>query len=268
MTYRTAVGQTPKINSRAELAQYIDATKLVFNQGEHREDAIRKLCESAVKENFRAVCVRPEDVLLARQLLEGTLVKVATVIGFPRTRLDLEEERRNPTLGGMGWEMKVAEMKQTLADGVDEFDVVMNIPYLREATTTTTESPLQYELAQIVEHCGHKPIKLIIETEILTDEEIAMATQMAINTGIQYVKTSTGMFEGGRGATDKDIKLIRRTIDETAYEPKPGIKASGGIKTGQQAWDLIHAGADIIGTSSPVELLNDFERERHKTFDL
>lgn len=245
--------------SRLDLAKRLDETRIQFKPGENPEETVRSVCENAILEQFRAVVVRPRYVALAASILEDTPIHVATVIGFPDRKHPLEEQRTHSTFGDMPWEEKVDQMRQAKQDGADEFDVLMNIAYYKYATATTTESPEKYEVAQLVENMPDVPIKLIIETDLLDDDEIVQATHMCIDAGIDMVKTSTGLLEGGQGATTRHVELIYRTIQESPVHKKPGIKASGGIRTAEHAIALLEAGADILGTSTGTQLLDDFE---------
>lgn len=269
MTIRTDTSaRRLHLETRHDLARRIDDTRLMFKPGENPEEIIRSLCENALLEDFRAVCVRPQHVKLAKSILKGSSVLVATVIGFPPYKASLADQMRQPTFGDIPWEAKTDEMAQAKVDGADEFDVVMNIPCFKALELNGGDLPETFEAVQLVENAFGTPIKLIIETDLLSDEEVAKATEMAISTGIRFVKTSTGMLDGGQGATVHHVALIRKVIVETSAEIKPGIKASGGIRTADHAYALLQAGADILGSSAGTDLLNDFEAKNHVVFNL
>ncbi len=181
------------------------------------EDII-KLCAEAKRYKFYSVCVNPKWVKLAKK--QG--VRVCTVIGFP--------------LGANTLEIKIAEIKQALKDGADEFDVVLNnLPDLKTQTK------------EIVKAAGGRLVKIIIETCYLTDKEKIEAAKLVKASGAAFVKTSTGF--GPSGATVEDVKLLRKTVG-----PNFGVKASGGIKTKDQALAMAAAGANRLGTSSGIEI--------------
>jgi len=256
------------LNTRRDLAQRIDETRLTFTPGENPEAVIEGICKNAVIEGFRAVCVRPQYVRLAKSILKDYPIRIATVIAFPQNKASLEDQRRNATFGDFSWEQKAEEMQQAKVDGADEFDIVMNTRFFKALGIDPENQPETYELVQLVENAFNTPIKLIIETDLMSDTEIVKATNMCIATGINYVKTSTGMLEGGHGATVHDVALIYREIQESPISKKPGIKASGGIRTAKQAFELLQAGADIIGSSAGTTLLNDFEAKNRIEFNL
>lgn len=216
--------------SDKELAKRIDHTLLKPEAG---EASIRKLCQEACKFGFKAVCVHPCYVRLCVKQLSGSGVDIATVIGFP--------------LGMNCTEIKALEAKRALTDGANEVDMVINIGALKDKKLDLV---LQ-DILQVVNTSKKFPgtiVKVIIETALLTKEEKIIACELAVQAGAQYVKTSTGF--GGNGATVEDIVLISETLKGRAK-----IKASGGIKTREQAEQLIAAGADRLGTSSGVPII-------------
>lgn len=248
------------LKTRQDLAKRIDDTRLVFHPSEKPEDLITALCHNALRENFRAVCIRPEYVKQAKILLKNSSVMIATVIGFPKAKESLADQQHNPTVGSFPWEAKALEMTQAKSDGADEFDVVMDVARFKSsARSPEGHLTITQELEKLVTHADGTPIKLIIETDLLTPEEIILISQLALKTGIHFMKTSTGMLEGGVGATPRNVELIYKTLQESSLSPKPGIKASGGIRTANQAVVLLQAGADVIGSSAGSQLLDDFE---------
>lgn len=214
-----------------DIAKYIDHTNL--KPYATKEDII-KLCEEAKKYGFYAVCVNPYRVKLAKEQLEGTDIKVASVIGFP--------------LGATPTEVKVFEAKKALEDGADELDMVINIGALKDKDYEYVKN----DIAEVVKVAHEKGavVKVIIETCYLTDEEKEIACKLAMEAGADFVKTSTGFGTGG--ATVEDVRLMRRIVGD-----KLGVKAAGGIRTYEQAMAMIEAGANRIGTSSGVKIVEE-----------
>jgi deoxyribose-phosphate aldolase len=213
------------------LAPYIDHTLL-------RPDAtpaqIEQLCAEAAEHSFAAVCVPPCYVRLATEKLQNSKVAVCTVIGFP--------------LGYQLAKVKFFEAHQALTEGATELDMVINIGALKARRTEEVEE----EIGQLAELCHLRGalLKVIIETALLSEEEIELACQLCEEAGADFVKTSTGF--ASRGASVADIMLMRRTL--------PGqirIKAAGGIRTRTAALALIAAGADRIGSSNSLILLHE-----------
>jgi len=217
------------------IAKYIDHTNLKACAS--KEDII-KLCEEAKKYNFYAVCVNPYRVKLAKKQLQGTNIKVATVIGFP--------------LGATPTEVKVFEAKKALEDGTDEVDMVLNIGALKDKDYKYVRN----DIAEVVRIAHEKGaiVKVIIETCYLSDNEKEIACKLAMEAGADFVKTSTGFGTGG--ATVKDVKLMRKVVGD-----KLGVKAAGGIRTYEEALAMINAGANRIGTSSGVKIIEGAKNE-------
>ncbi len=208
-------------------SKYIDHTML---QPYADTAAIEKLCAEAKEYDFASVCINPCRIRLAAQLLEGSDVKVCTVIGFP--------------LGAMTAESKIFEAQNALAEGADEVDMVINIGALKDGN----DAYVIDEIRRIKEVCGTHILKVIIETGLLEDDEKIRACRDAKEAGADFVKTSTGFLKGG--ATVEDIRLMRSTVGETM-----GVKASGGVRTKEDFRAMIEAGATRIGTSSGVKLI-------------
>ncbi len=214
-----------------ELARYIDHTNL--RPYATRED-IMKLCDEAIEYNFYAVCVNPYRVKLAKDYLREKKadVKVASVIGFP--------------LGATPTEVKVFEAEKALEDGADELDMVINIGALKDKDYDYVKRDIG-EVVKVAHERGAK-VKVIIETCYLTEEEKVKACELAKEAGADFVKTSTGF--GSGGATVEDVRLMRRVVG-----PDMGVKAAGGIRTFQKAVEMIEAGANRIGASSSVRIM-------------
>lgn len=215
-----------------QLARLIDHTLL-------RPDAtleeIEGLIEEAKQYGFATVCINPYWVPLASQLLEGTETKVCTVIGFP--------------LGATASRTKAFETKQAIMDGASEIDMVLNIGELKGNRDTIVSEDIQ----MVVEAARGKAIvKVIIETALLTDEEKERACKLAEAAGADYVKTSTG-FSGG-GATVADVLLMGASVTDAVK-----VKASGGVRTLEDARAMIEAGASRIGASSGVSILSGLD---------
>lgn len=209
------------------LNKYIDHTALKSAVG---ASELKKLCQEAITYNFKSVCVNPCDVSFCKEQLIGSDVEVCTVIGFP--------------LGKNSTEIKVLETKQAYLDGASEFDMVINVAKLKERDLCYVEN----EIKSVVEVANGKVVKVIIESGLLTDEEIALATKITCSAGADFVKTCTG-FTGGV-ATETAVKIMKQNLSG-----KTKIKASGGIRTKEDAIKFIELGVSRIGTSSGVEIV-------------
>ncbi|HHX87876.1 MAG TPA: deoxyribose-phosphate aldolase [Firmicutes bacterium] len=211
------------------IAGYIDHTLL---NPEATAGDIVKLCKEAARYRFAAVCVSPYYVKTACKQLHGSTVKVSAVVGFP--------------LGAATAAVKSFEAAGAVADGAAEIDMVMNIGAFKSGQ----KEYVLTELAAVVEASRGRPVKVIIETGLLTDVEKATACRLAKQAGARFVKTCTGFGPGG--ATVADVRLIREAVG-----PELGVKASGGVRTRQAALELIAAGATRIGTSSGVAIIEE-----------
>ncbi|MBQ9182081.1 MAG: deoxyribose-phosphate aldolase [Bacilli bacterium] len=216
-----------------EINKYIDHTNLKANA---REEDIRKLCEEAKNNHFASVCVNPHFVELASSILEDTQVEVCTVIGFP--------------LGANTIETKVYEAINAIEDGATEIDMVINIGAVKDKDYEY----VKHEIEEVRNSIDGKTLKVIIETCYLTDEEIIKMTEICNETFVNYIKTSTGF--GTRGASIHDIELINSAKNEILE-----IKASGGIKTYEDAIKYIEMGVTRIGTSNGVKIVNESPKE-------
>lgn len=205
-----------------DINNYIDYTNL---KAYATKEDIKKLCEEAVKFHFVSVCVNPCYVELAKELLEGTNVNVCTVIGFP--------------LGANLLAVKEYEAISAVELGADEIDMVINIGALKDKDYDY----IKEEIETIRDSIGGKTLKVIIETCYLTEEEIKKMVEICNDTFVNFIKTSTGF--GPRGASLEDIEIINKYKNNVLE-----IKASGGIKTYDDAINFIEAGVTRIGTSS------------------
>lgn len=209
------------------ITSIIDHTLL---KPEATKEMIEKLCSEAKEYNFFSVCVNPYYVKTAKEELEGSNVKIATVIGFP--------------LGSTPKEVKAFEASEAIKNGADELDMVINIGALKDGDYTTVEEDIK---AVVNEATDKALVKVIIETCLLDDEEKKKACEIARAAGADFVKTSTGFSTGG--ATVEDVKLMREVVGEDL-----GVKASGGIRDYETAKKMVEAGASRIGASSSIEI--------------
>ncbi len=216
-----------KILEIRRLLKTIDHTLL--KQTAQRED-IRKLCAEAVEYGFYSVCVQPVYVSACNEFLKNApQIKIACVVGFP--------------MGENKTETKVFETKRAIADGADEIDMVICI----SAVKNGNYSYVKREIKQVVKAAKGSPVKVILETSLLTRDEMVKAALCARDAGAAFVKTSTGYF--GEGAKAEDVRLLKDTVKGACC-----VKASGGIKTAEQFREMLAAGADRIGTSSGKEI--------------
>ena len=199
---------------------------------------IEKLCTEAKQYSFAAVCVPPNFVKKAKALLEGSSIQVATVIGFP--------------FGYAAVEAKIAEIVLAMVDGADELDVVINISAIKNADWVYLANEINHIMPVI--KSKNKIIKVIIESGVLTDDEIIKCCELYGVAGIDYLKTSTGYAE--KGATVEAVKLFRLHLPKQVQ-----IKASGGIRDHQFAQQLIDAGATRLGCSASVAIVQGAARE-------
>lgn len=216
-----------------EKSKYIDHTIL---KATATESDILKLCSEANEYRFASVCVNPANVAFARKLLNGTDVMVCTVIGFP--------------LGANTSSVKAFETTQAIADGADEVDMVINIGQAKAQNWDYVYE----DIKAVVSAAQGVLVKVIIETCYLTDEEKVKACQMAVKAGADFVKTSTGFGTGG--ATVSDVMLMKKTVGNACK-----VKASGGIRNKESFEAMIDAGADRIGCSAGVEIMEGYANE-------
>ena len=225
---------SPQSYSKA-LARRIDHTLL---KADATQEQIEKLCREAREHGFATVCVNPYWVKLCAQLLAGSETAVCTVAGFP--------------LGATPPEVKTYEAARAVADGATEVDMVMNVGALKSGDHRLVAR----DVAGVVEasHAGGARVKVIIEAALLTDKEKVKACVIARAAGADYVKTSTGFGPGG--ATAADVALMRRVVG-----PGMGVKAAGGVRDLESAKAMLEAGADRIGASVGVKIVEEsYER--------
>lgn len=212
-----------------ELAKYIEHTNL---KPYCTKEDIVVLCNEAIENGFYGICVPPYFVQLVKKTIGKKNIKIISVAGFP--------------LGYSTVGAKVEEAKKAIISGADEIDMVMNIAAFKSGDFQTVQNDIQSVVT--VCHLQNKKIKVIIETAYLSEDEIKFACKICANCEVDFVKTSTGYAD--KGAEIKNIKLIRDTLPL-----KIKIKAAGGIKTKKQAIDFINAGADVLGSSNSLKLI-------------
>lgn len=214
------------------MKQYIEQTLL-------RQDITQKELENFLEEakqnEFFGVCINPYNVKFAKEYLKGTSIKIITVVGFP--------------LGASTSKTKAFEACDAIENGADEIDMVINLTNLKSKQYTEAKEDIE----TVVKACKNTPVKVIIETDLLTEEEIKIASQICIKAGAKFVKTSTGFVKDGVGAKEKDVELMYETVKNYNLQ----VKASGGIKTYEDAQKLIKKGASRLGTSSGIKILKE-----------
>lgn len=212
-------------HSDIDIAPFIDHALL---HPTATQQQLEQWCEEADRYHFAAVCINPTWVRLATEILHGKQPKVCTVIGFPT--------------GATTSAVKLYEAQEAAENGATELDVVMNLGWLKAGKT----DEIHREIAAICEETG-QVVKVILETNLLTDSEKKLAAEVSMDAGATFLKTSTGW---NGGATVADVRLLKEIARD-----RVAIKASGGIRTVEQALDLILAGATRLGTSRGVDLL-------------
>ena len=216
------------VNVPADTAKYIDHTLL---KPEAVKSQIEQLCDEAVKYGLYSVCVNPYWAEFCAKKLRGTGVKVCCVVGFP--------------LGATSSRTKGFETRHVIEDGADEVDMVINIGALKSGELDAVEEDIRH----VIRAARSTTVtKVIIETCLLTDDEKVLACEISKKAGADFVKTSTGFSKGG--ATAKDIALMRRVVG-----PKMGVKASGGVRSFEDARLMIESGATRIGASASVKIV-------------
>lgn len=214
------------------IEKYIDQTLL---KPDTSDEILKDFINKSKNYDFFAICLNPVHTAEAKRILQSTDIKVVTVVGFP--------------LGANKTEIKIKEAESVLKDGADEIDMVMNIGKLK----STDYGYVENEIRNVKNICGEKILKVIIETSLLSLDEIKTACEIIASAGADFVKTSTGFL--GEGAKLEYIKLIKDIL-----KPPVKIKASGGIRSLKDAVNMIKAGADRIGTSSGFAIADEAKK--------
>lgn len=212
------------------IASYIDHTLL---KADATKEQIEELCKEAAENRFATVCVNPHYVAYCKELLKDTEVKVCTVVGFP--------------LGANKTAVKVFEMEQAVQDGATEIDYVINVSDVKNGDFQAIKDEMNHFLKMKSKH-PELIIKVILEVCYLTDSEISKVSMIARECNIDFVKTSTGF--GSGGATEKAVQIMKDVSGETVK-----VKASGGIRTIEDAEKFIALGVSRIGTSNGVTIV-------------
>lgn len=210
-----------------DYAKYIDHTLLAQNA---TKEQIIKLCDEAKQYHFYSVCINSGYIPLVKPLLKDSDVKICSVIGFP--------------LGAMLTSVKVFETEMAIEQGAQEIDMVINVGWLKNGDWEVVTNDIQ----EVYQACAKTPLKVILETCLLTKEEIVKVCQICKEIGVAFVKTSTGFSKAG--ATEEDVKLMKDTVGD-----KVAVKASGGVRSLETAEKMIRAGASRLGTSSGVAIV-------------
>lgn len=212
------------------LNEYIEHTIL---KQDATESELIKLFQEAVDNKFLGICVNPNFVKMAKEYLKDSGVKIVTVVGFP--------------LGANKPEVKAYETKLAIEDGADEIDMVINVSLLKDKKFQEAQADIE----KVKAACGDKALKVILETDLLTRDEIENACKLCINAKADFVKTSTGFVKNGVGAKSEDVELMYKTVSPYGML----VKASAGIRDKQKAIAMVKAGATRLGTSSGVEII-------------
>lgn len=209
---------------------YIEHTLL---KQDAKKDELIKLFDEAKENTFLGVCINPCYVKLAKENLKDSGVKIVTVIGFP--------------LGANTTETKIFETINAVKDGADEIDMVINVTKVKDKETEFIID----EIRQIKTACQGHNLKVILETDLLSKDEIKYACECCIKGGADFVKTSTGFVKNGVGAKVEDVELMFNTVKDAGLQ----VKASGGIRDRETAIKMVQAGATRLGTSSGVKIV-------------
>lgn len=193
-----------------------------------------KLFNEAKEHQFLGVCINPAYVKLAKENLKNSDVKVVTVVGFP--------------LGANRSDVKAYETSKAVEDGADEIDMVINVTALKNKDYDFVIN----DIKTVKSACQNKPLKVILETDLLEKDEIKKACELCVEAKADFVKTSTGFVKGGVGAKAEDVKLMYETVSPHGLK----VKASGGIRDKETAIKMIEAGAERLGTSSGVKIVS------------
>ncbi|NBI43372.1 deoxyribose-phosphate aldolase [[Haemophilus] felis] len=212
------------------ISQFIDHTALT---AEKNEQDILQLCQEAIDNHFWSVCINSAYIPLAKEKLANTDVKICTVVGFP--------------LGANLSSVKAFESAEAIKAGADEIDMVINVGWIK----SNKWDAVRADIAEVLAACGDKPLKVILETCLLTKEEIVKACEICKFLKVAFVKTSTGFNRGG--ATVEDVALMKKTVGDI------GVKASGGVRDTQTALAMIEAGATRIGASAGIAIIHGLQ---------
>ncbi len=237
---KTEISANPDFNKRPDItklkikniASFIDHT---FLKPDASKNTIEKICGEALEYGFKTVCINPSNLRLAVQMLKESGVMPITVIGFP--------------LGATFTESKVFETEKAVEYGAKEIDMVINVGALKSKDYNAVFE----DIRSVVNRSNPLPVKVIIETSLLSEDEKIIASTLCVKAGAAFVKTSTGF--SASGATFEDLRLIRTVVKGNAK-----IKASGGVRTLKDALTMISAGADRIGASSSVQIIKEFTK--------
>ncbi|MDO5071687.1 MAG: deoxyribose-phosphate aldolase [Pasteurella multocida] len=213
-----------------QIAQFIDHTALT---AEKTEQDIIQLCDEAITHQFWSVCINSAYIPLAKQKLAGTPVKICTVVGFP--------------LGANLSTVKAFETTEAIKAGADEIDMVINVGWIKSNKWDAVEK----DIATVLAACAGIPLKVILETCLLSKDEIVKACEICKALNVAFVKTSTGFNRGG--ATKEDVALMKRTVGDI------GVKASGGVRDTETAIAMINAGASRIGASAGIAIIHGLQ---------
>lgn len=213
-----------------DLNKYIEHTLL--KQDASCEEFV-KLFDEAIEHKFLGICINPAYIKFAKEYLGDCGVKIVTVVGFP--------------LGANKSEVKAYEAKMAVKDGADELDMVINVSLLKRKDYEA----VQRDIEMVKEACGDKILKVIIETDLLTKDEIEKACELCIKAKADFVKTSTGFVKNGVGAKVEDVELMHKIVAPHGMQ----VKASAGIRDKEKAIAMINAGASRLGTSAGVEIV-------------
>lgn len=212
------------------LEKYIEHTIL---KPDATAEELKTVCDEALKYNFFAVCVNPYNAKFVKEYLKGSDIKLVVCCGFP--------------LGAGRTETKAFEAGLAVEDGADEIDMVLNITALKNKDYNAVIN----DVAQVKKACNAALLKVILETDFLSKDEIAKACELCVEAGADFVKTSTGFAKNGAGATAEDIGLMYKIVSPHGLR----VKASGGIRDREKALLLIEKGASRLGTSSSVDII-------------
>ena len=213
------------------LEQYIEHTLL---KQDATKEELQKLYDEAKKYNFLGVCVNPINVKNAKEALKDSKVKVVTVVGFP--------------LGASRSDVKAFETQRAVEDGADEIDMVLNVSKMKDKDYDFVKKDIE----MVKKACADKPLKVILETDLLEKKEIEKACGLCVEAKADFVKTSTGFVKNGVGAKVEDVALMAKIVKPHGL----GVKASAGIRDKEKAILMIEAGADRLGTSSGVAIVS------------